>query len=96
MGNCLFSCLSPCFQKKGKEEVKSEAKSLLEIGAIDIDGDERNLGKLCQGKKCIMVVNVASAWGLTNARYTEMAKLHQKYREQGFEILAFPCNQFND
>ena len=22
--------------------------------------------------------------------------MHEQYREQGFEILAFPCNQFKD
>ena len=26
--------------------------------------------------------------------YAQMVKLHRKYRDQGFEILAFPCNQF--
>ncbi|KAK9114052.1 hypothetical protein Syun_020849 [Stephania yunnanensis] len=32
--------------------------------------------------------------GLTNSNYTELAKLYEKYIDQGLEILAFPCNQF--
>jgi glutathione peroxidase-family protein len=27
-----------------------------------------------------MVVNVASKWGLTDKTYTEMVRLHKKYR----------------
>ncbi|TXG65247.1 hypothetical protein EZV62_006522 [Acer yangbiense] len=32
--------------------------------------------------------------GLTNSNYTELSQLYEKYKNQGFEILAFPCNQF--
>ncbi|KXG31059.1 hypothetical protein SORBI_3004G290100 [Sorghum bicolor] len=32
--------------------------------------------------------------GLTNSNYTELSQLYEKYKDQGFEILAFPCNQF--
>nr|XP_034599260.1 probable phospholipid hydroperoxide glutathione peroxidase 6, mitochondrial isoform X2 [Setaria viridis]TKW08439.1 hypothetical protein SEVIR_6G027900v2 [Setaria viridis] len=32
--------------------------------------------------------------GLTNSNHTELAQLYEKYKDQGFEILAFPCNQF--
>ena len=39
-------------------------------------------------------MNVASKWGMTKRNYTELVQLHQKFREQGFQILAFPCNQF--
>lgn len=31
---------------------------------------------------------------MTDKNYTQMVKLHKEYRDQGFEILAFPCNQF--
>ncbi|XP_074332616.1 putative phospholipid hydroperoxide glutathione peroxidase isoform X1 [Apium graveolens] len=36
-----------------------------------------------------------STFGLTTSNYTELAELYQKYKDQGLEILAFPCNQFN-
>ncbi|KAI3682728.1 hypothetical protein L1987_82924 [Smallanthus sonchifolius] len=44
--------------------------------------------------KVVLVVNVASKCGFTNFNYPKLAELHGKYRAKGFEILAFPCNQF--
>ncbi|KAL2543676.1 putative phospholipid hydroperoxide glutathione peroxidase 6 [Forsythia ovata] len=44
--------------------------------------------------KVLLIVNVASQCGLTNSNYTELTKLYEKYKDQGLEILAFPCNQF--
>ena len=41
-----------------------------------------------------MVVNVACKWGLTSENYKEMVKAHEKWKNSGFEILAFPCNPF--
>ncbi|KAG9141347.1 hypothetical protein Leryth_001807 [Lithospermum erythrorhizon] len=32
--------------------------------------------------------------GLTEANYKELNVLYEKYKDQGLEILAFPCNQF--
>ncbi|CAL5215244.1 unnamed protein product [Lathyrus oleraceus] len=44
--------------------------------------------------KVLMVVNVASYCGLTEINYKELNELYAKHKNQGFEILAFPCNQF--
>ncbi|XP_022849704.1 probable phospholipid hydroperoxide glutathione peroxidase [Olea europaea var. sylvestris] len=44
--------------------------------------------------KVLLIVNVASQCGLTNSNYTELTKVYEKYKDQGLEILAFPCNQF--
>ncbi|XP_034709256.1 probable phospholipid hydroperoxide glutathione peroxidase [Vitis riparia] len=44
--------------------------------------------------KALLIVNVASQCGLTNSNYTELHQLYEKYKDQGLEILAFPCNQF--
>ncbi|CAA0831548.1 Probable glutathione peroxidase 8 [Striga hermonthica] len=46
--------------------------------------------------KVLLIVNVASQCGMTNSNYTELNKLYEKYRDQGLEILAFPCNQFGE
>jgi len=43
--------------------------------------------------KVVMVVNVASECGLT-PQYKGLQAMYDKYKEQGFVILAFPCNQF--
>lgn len=44
--------------------------------------------------KFLIVMNTASSCGHTDANYRELVKLYDTYREQGLEILAFPCNQF--
>ncbi|KAK6940854.1 Glutathione peroxidase [Dillenia turbinata] len=32
--------------------------------------------------------------GFTDSNYTQLTELYTKYKDRGFEILAFPCNQF--
>ncbi|MBU2870843.1 glutathione peroxidase [Colwellia sp. E2M01] len=41
----------------------------------------------------LLIVNTASHCGFT-PQYEGLQVLHDTYEEQGFEILAFPCNQF--
>lgn len=43
--------------------------------------------------KVLLIVNVASRCGFTN-QYSELQNIYKKYHDKGFEILAFPCNQF--
>ena len=45
--------------------------------------------------KVVLIVNTASACGFT-PQYEGLQKLYDKYKDQGFEILAFPCNQFKE
>ena len=57
------------------------------------DGSMASL-KEYEGKVCL-VVNTATGCGFT-PQYDELEAIYKKYRDQGFEILDFPCNQFAD
>lgn len=69
--------------KRGKDKLnESKYESLLDIPATDIDGNHiEKLENILQGKRCILVSNVASKWGLTDKHYTQFVKLHKEYRD---------------
>jgi len=41
----------------------------------------------------LLIVNTASACGLT-PQYEGLQKLYERFKERGFAVLGFPCNQF--
>ena len=43
--------------------------------------------------KVLLIVNTATGCGFT-PQYKGLQELYDKYKEKGFEILDFPCNQF--
>lgn len=70
----------------------SSATSVYDFTVKDASGKDVDLS-VYKGK-VLLIVNVASQCGLTNSNYTELSQVYEKYKDQGLEILAFPCNQF--
>jgi glutathione peroxidase len=67
------------------------ADSVYAISLKDIDGQPTSL-KAYKGK-VLLIVNVASKCGFT-PQYTGLEALQEKYKDKGFTVLGFPCNQF--
>jgi glutathione peroxidase len=67
------------------------APPVLNFTMKDIDGKEVSLGGY-QGQ-VILIVNVATFCGNT-PQYASLQTLYERYKEQGFTVLAFPANEF--
>lgn len=57
------------------------------------NGQETSLNEF-QGK-VLLIVNTASKCGLT-PQYEALESLYKKYKDSGFVVLGFPCNQFGE
>jgi len=73
-----------------RAEDKSD-KSVYGFTMKDIDGKSVDLSQY-KGKVSL-VVNVASKCGYT-PQYKNLEAVYEKYKDKGFEILAFPANEF--
>jgi glutathione peroxidase len=67
------------------------ANSVYDIKVKDIDGKDTSLA--AYKGKVLLIVNVASKCGYT-PQYKGLEATFEKYKDKGFEVLAFPCNQF--
>ena len=56
-----------------------------------IDGTETDLS--AYSGQVLLIVNTASACGYT-PQYQGLQALYQRFKDQGFSVLGFPCNQF--
>lgn len=65
--------------------------SLHEFQATTIDGQDQSLS--AYDGKVALVVNTASKCGFT-PQLAGLEALYRDYRDQGFAVLGFPCNQF--
>jgi len=66
-------------------------EGLYDIELKAIDGSRRSMNDY-RGRT-LLIVNVASRCGFT-PQYAGLERLYREYRDRGFLVLGFPCNQF--
>lgn len=66
-------------------------KTVYDFTVKDMQGKDVSLSEY-QGK-VLLIVNTATGCGFT-PHYDPLEAMYKEYRDQGFEILDFPCNQF--
>lgn len=71
----------------------AQTKNLHDFTVTNIEGNPCDLSQL-KGKK-VLIVNVASKCGLT-PQYRQLQELYEKYKDENFIILGFPCNNFRE
>ncbi|UVT14668.1 MAG: glutathione peroxidase [Nitrospira sp.] len=69
----------------------THAKSFYDIDLVTIDGKPQKMD--AYRGKTLLIVNVASQCGFT-PQYQGLQALYDKFKDHGFEVLGFPCNQF--
>jgi glutathione peroxidase len=84
------SLLSVAYAVSAEEPAK-KSTSVLGFQVQDIDGKPVDLSKY-KGE-VLLIVNTASQCGYT-PQYEGLEKVFEKYKGQGFEVLAFPANEF--
>lgn len=85
----VAACISASFAEAEDKTVNENGAHSFTVKSIA--GKEVDLAKY-KGK-VLVVVNVASACGLT-PQYEQLQALNAKYADKGLAVLGFPCNQF--
>ncbi|MGM9922850.1 MAG: glutathione peroxidase [Bacillus sp. (in: firmicutes)] len=65
--------------------------SVYDYHAKSINGEDTSL-EMFKGQ-VLLIVNTASKCGFT-PQYEQLQTLYERYKEEGFTVLGFPCNQF--
>lgn len=65
--------------------------SFYDLSANSLDGQTISMASFKDN--VILIVNVASKCGFT-PQYTGLEAIYQRFRDRGFVVLGFPCNQF--
>ena len=77
----------------GAQVLAQEADGVHQFNVKDGNGQDVSLSQY--GGKVLLIVNTATKCGFT-PQYEELEALYQDYKDQGFVVLDFPCNQFGE
>ncbi|MDR1973910.1 MAG: glutathione peroxidase, partial [Bacteroidales bacterium] len=78
-------------ERSDEKNLSAPHTSVYDFNVKTIDGKDKSLADY-KGK-VLLIVNSATHCGFT-PQYNGLQLLYEKYKNQGFEILDFPCNQF--
>ena len=87
----LVLLVAPIVNSKTPVKQKTKTMSVYDFTFENSKGDNVKLSDY-KGKT-LLIVNVASKCGFTK-QYKPLEVMYEKYKEKGFVILGFPCNQF--
>lgn len=89
----LFSCQNHAQnKKKGENEMNAPKETIYQFKVEDLYGETFDFSTL-KGKK-VLIVNTASKCGFT-PQYEQLEAIYKEYKDQGFEVIGFPANNFN-
>ncbi|MEM9352114.1 MAG: glutathione peroxidase [Planctomycetota bacterium] len=89
---CLALNLGHSANAEAKKESTETKPAVFGFEINSLAGEPVNLAEEYRGKT-LLIVNVASRCGLT-PQYEGLQALQEKYGDDGFVVLGFPCNQF--
>lgn len=69
------------------------SQSFYDFSARRLNGDQQDFA--AYRGKVLLIVNTASQCGFT-PQYTGLEELYRKFKDRGFAVLGFPCNQFGE
>ena len=87
----IFSLFLLFFLMTQTLTAKEQNMSIYDFNVTTIEGKKISMSKYKD--KVLLIVNVASACHFT-PQYEGLEKLYETYKDDGFMILGFPCNQF--
>jgi glutathione peroxidase len=87
----LMLCSLPSVSCTAQSGQSGSGQTIYAFSVQTIDGAEKSLAEY-RGS-VVLIVNVASKCGFT-PQYKELQELYDKYKNRGFVVLGFPCNQF--
>ena len=85
----------PGMEASGTPERQRDARGSDVYGVVvtTIDGEQQTLSQF-RGQ-ALLIVNVASRCGYT-PQYAGLESMYRRYRDRGFAVLGFPCDQFGN